>query len=70
MKTNKQTFREMLDNFKPQPMSVGEACHIISRMTTERVDKGKKDKLYQVKHKKRIGNDSLYNSGIYKLTLI
>jgi len=51
MKTNKQTFAEILSQFKPEPLSVGESCHIISKMTTERVCKTKKGKLYQVKHK-------------------
>jgi hypothetical protein len=51
MKTNKQTFAEILAQFKPEPLSIGESCHIISRMTTERVCKTKKGKLYQVKHK-------------------
>jgi hypothetical protein len=51
MKTNKQTFAEILDQFKPEPLSIGESCHIISKMTTERVCKTKKGKLYQVKHK-------------------
>ncbi len=60
MKNNKLTFKEILDNFKPEPLSVGECCHIISRMTTQRTGKGKKDRTYQVKHKGRIGNDSLY----------
>jgi hypothetical protein len=51
MKTNKLTFAEILEQFKPEPLSVGESCHIISRMTTQRTGKGKRDKLYQVKHK-------------------
>jgi len=51
MKNNKLTFREILSQFKPEPLSVGESCHIISRMTTQRTGKGKRDKLYQVKHK-------------------
>lgn len=51
MKNNKLTFKEILDQFKPEPLSVGESCHIISRMTTQRTGKGKRDRLYQVKHK-------------------
>jgi hypothetical protein len=51
MKNNKLTFKEILERFKPEPLSVGESCHIISRMTTQRTGKGKRDKLYQVKHK-------------------
>jgi hypothetical protein len=51
MKNNKLTFREILSQFKPEPLSVGESCHIISRMTTQRTGKGKRDRLYQVKHK-------------------
>jgi len=51
MKNNKLTFAEILSQFKPEPISVGESCHIISRMTTPRTGKGKRDKLYQVKHK-------------------
>ena len=51
MKNNKLTFKEILDQFKPDPLSVGESCHIISRMTTQRTGKGKRDILYQVKHK-------------------
>jgi len=51
MKNNKLTFAQILERFKPEPLSVGESCHIISRMTTQRTGKGKRDKLYQVKHK-------------------
>jgi hypothetical protein len=51
MKNNKLTFAEILDQFKPEPLSVGESCHIISKMTTQRTGKGKRDRLYQVKHK-------------------
>jgi hypothetical protein len=51
MKNNKLTFAEILNQFKPEPLSTGESCHIISRMTTQRTGKGKRDKLYQVKHK-------------------
>ena len=51
MKNNKLTFAEILSQFKPEPLSIGESCHIISRMTTQRTGKGKRDKLYQVKHK-------------------
>ena len=51
MKNNKLTFKEILNRFKPDPLSVGESCHIISRMTTQRTGKGKRDRLYQVKHK-------------------
>ena len=51
MKNNKLTFKEILDQFKPDPLSVGESCHIISKMTTQRTGKGKRDRLYQVKHK-------------------
>jgi hypothetical protein len=51
MKNNKLTFREILSQFQPEPLSVGESCHIISRMTTQRTGKGKRDRLYQVKHK-------------------
>jgi hypothetical protein len=51
MKNNKLTFAEILERFKPEPLSVGESCHIISKMTTQRTGKGKRDKLYQVKHK-------------------
>jgi len=51
MKNNKLTFAEILERFKPEPLSVGESCHIISRMTTQRTGKGKRDKLYQSKHK-------------------
>lgn len=51
MKNNKLTFAQILDQFKPEPLSVGESCHIISRMTTQRTGKGKRDRLYQVKHK-------------------
>lgn len=53
------TFKDILDNFKPEPLSVGECCHIISKMTTERVCKTKKGKLYQVKYKQRLRNESL-----------
>ena len=59
MKTNKQTFAEILERFKPEPLSVGESCHIISRMTTQRTGKGKRDKLYQVKYKQRLRDESL-----------
>ena len=51
MKNNKLTFAQILERFKPEPLSVGESCHIISRMTTQRTGKGKRDRLYQVKHK-------------------
>jgi hypothetical protein len=51
MKNNKLTFAEILERFKPEPLSTGESCHIISRMTTQRTGKGKRDKLYQSKHK-------------------
>jgi hypothetical protein len=51
MKNNKLTFAEILERFKPEPLSTGESCHIISRMTTQRTGKGKRDKLYQAKHK-------------------
>jgi hypothetical protein len=51
MKNNKLTFAEILERFKPEPLSVGESCHIISKMTTQRTGKGKRDRLYQVKHK-------------------
>jgi hypothetical protein len=50
MKNNKLTFAEILDQFKPEPLSVGESCHIISKMTTQRTGKGKRDKLYQEKY--------------------
>jgi hypothetical protein len=59
MKTNKQTFAEILSQFKPEPLSIGESCHIISRMTTQRTGKGKRDKLYQVKYKQRLRDESL-----------
>jgi hypothetical protein len=59
MKTNKQTFAEILSQFKPKPLSIGESCHIISRMTTQRTGKGKRDKLYQVKYKHRLRDESL-----------
>ena len=59
MKTNKQTFAEILAQFKPEPLSVGESCHIISRMTTQRTGKGKRDRLYQVKYKQRLRDESL-----------
>jgi hypothetical protein len=59
MKTNKQTFAEILAQFKPEPLSIGESCHIISRMTTQRTGKGKRDKLYQVKYKQRLRDESL-----------
>jgi hypothetical protein len=59
MKTNKLTFAEILERFKPEPLSVGECCHIISKMTTERVCKTKKGKLYQVKYKQRLRDESL-----------
>lgn len=58
MKNNKLTFRQILDNFEPDPMSYGEVRHIISKMITERTAKGKKDKLYKLKHKGRLGNES------------
>lgn len=48
---SKITFREILKAFKPEPLGDGEACHIISKMTTERVGKGKKDRIYKIKHK-------------------
>jgi len=51
MKNNKLTFAQILERFKPEPLSVGESCHIISRMTTQRTGKGKRDRLYQIKHK-------------------
>jgi hypothetical protein len=51
MKNNKLTFAQILDQFKPEPLSVGESCHIISKMTTQRTGKGKRDRLYQIKHK-------------------
>ena len=51
MKNNKLTFAQILEQFKPEPLSVGESCHIISKMTTQRTGKGKRDRLYQVKHK-------------------
>ena len=59
MKTNKQTFAEILAKFKPEPLSIGESCHIISRMTTQRTGKGKRDKLYQEKYKQRLRNQPL-----------
>jgi hypothetical protein len=59
MKNNKLTFAEILSQFKPEPLSVGESCHIISKMTTQRTGKGKQDKLYQVKHKQRLRDESL-----------
>ncbi len=59
MKTNKLTFAEILAQFKPEPLSVGERCHIISKMTTQRTAKGKKDHLYQVKYKQRLRDESL-----------
>ena len=59
MKTNKLTFAEILAQFKPEPLSVGECCHIISKMTTERVCKTKKGKLYQEKYKQRLRNQPL-----------
>ena len=59
MKTNKQTFAEILAKFKPEPLSVGESCHIISKMTTQRTGKGKRDILYQVKYKQRLRDESL-----------
>jgi hypothetical protein len=59
MKTNKLTFAEILERFKPEPLSVGESCHIISKMTTQRTGKGKRDKLYQVKYKQRLRDESL-----------
>ena len=58
MKSNKLTFKEILDNFEPDPMSYGEVRHIISKMITERTGKTKKDKSYQIKHKGRLGNES------------
>ena len=60
MKTNKQTFAEILAQFKPEPLSVGESCHIISKMTTQRTGKGKRDILYQVKYKQRHRDVSHY----------
>jgi hypothetical protein len=59
MKTNKLTFAEILAQFKPEPLSVGESCHIISRMITQRTGKGKRDRLYQVKYKQRLRDESL-----------
>lgn len=59
MKTNKQTFAEILSQFKPNPISIGESCHIISKMTTQRTSKGKRDILYQEKHKQRLRDESL-----------
>jgi hypothetical protein len=59
MKTNKLTFAEILERFKPEPLSVGESCHIISKMTTQRTGKGKRDRLYQVKYKQRLRDESL-----------
>ena len=59
MKNNKLTFAEILEQFKPEPLSVGESCHIISRMTTQRTGKGKRDKLYQEKYKQRLRNQPL-----------
>lgn len=59
MKNNKLTFAEILERFKPEPLSVGESCHIISRMTTQRTGKGKRDRLYQVKYKQRLRDESL-----------
>lgn len=48
------TFADILKEFKPSPLSTGEACHIISKMTTQRTAKGKKDHMYQIKHKKSL----------------
>jgi hypothetical protein len=48
--------RFTLDQYPINPMSVGEICHIISRMTTQRTAKGKKDYLYQDKHKNKFKN--------------
>ena len=59
MKTNKLTFAQILEQFKPEPLSVGESCHIISKMTTQRTGKGKKDHLYQEKYKQRLRNQPL-----------
>lgn len=59
MKNNKLTFREILSQFKPEPLSIGESCHIISKMTTQRTGKGKRDRLYQIKHKQRLRDESL-----------
>ena len=59
MKTNKLTFAEILAQFKPEPLSIGESCHIISKMTTQRTGKGKRDRLYQVKYKQRLRDESL-----------
>lgn len=59
MRNNKLTFAEILERFKPEPLSVGESCHIISRMTTQRTGKGKRDKLYQEKYKQRLRNQPL-----------
>lgn len=59
MKNNKLTFAEILERFKPEPLSVGERCHIISRMTTQRTSKGKRDVLYQEKSKQRMRNHPL-----------
>jgi hypothetical protein len=46
--------RFTLDQYPTNPMSVGEICHIISKMTTQRTAKGKKDYLYQNKHKNKL----------------
>ena len=72
MKTNKLTFAEILDQFKPEPLSIGESCHIISRMTTQRTGKGKRDKLYQVKHyfKDHYVFETTKNEFIYNNTII
>lgn len=45
--------RFTLDQYPSNPMSIGEICHIISKMTTQRIAKGKKDILYQEKHKNK-----------------
>ena len=49
----KNISRLRLDQYPSNPMSVGEICHIISKMTTQRTAKGKKDILYQEKHKNK-----------------
>lgn len=42
-----------LDQVPSSPMSIGEICHIISKMTTQRTAKGKKDIIYQEKYKNK-----------------
>lgn len=49
----KKLNRFPLDQYPPSPMSIGEICHIISKMTTQRTAKGKKDILYQEKYKNK-----------------